>query len=85
MWVVPLSLLCEILSVCMWRRNDRCKCVCVFVCVCVCVTEREVERQTDRQRQTRWENDWGEGRQTDKGGVSQRVKMYSGCVIEAMC
>lgn len=41
-WVVPLSLLCEILSasmyVCMWRREER------RVCLCVCETERWRER-----------------------------------------
>lgn len=47
-------------------------------CVCVFSFAREVERQTQ------WENDWGEGIQADKE-TSQGVKMYSGCVIEAMC
>lgn len=55
---------------------------------CVCVLERERERGVEGQtnmRQTRWENDWGEGRQADKGRSESVSEMYSGSVIEAMC
>ena len=47
----------------------------------------ERERQTDGDRHggKMIGVKGGRPKKKKKGGVSQRVKMYSGCVIEAMC